>query len=51
MKEPAPQSPFTELAAAAVQLHEMFRAFLDAGFTEYQALQLAVAIIVRGGAA
>jgi len=35
-----PISPLTELAAGAVQMHELFRAWVDAGFTEQQAMQL-----------
>lgn len=42
-----PQSPLTELAVAAVQTHELFRAYIDAGFNEQQALQLVIAIILR----
>jgi hypothetical protein len=30
----------TELAQAAAQLHELFTAYVDAGFTEQQALYL-----------
>jgi hypothetical protein len=40
-----PNPPITELAAAAVQLHELFRAYVDAGFTEPQAMQLCVALL------
>lgn len=35
-----PVDPITAMAAAAVQLHEMYQAFVDAGFTEDQALEL-----------
>lgn len=38
MNEPA--DPITELAAAAVQLHELYEAFMEAGFTDRQALEL-----------
>jgi hypothetical protein len=46
MTDPTP--PLTELAAAAVQQHELFRSWVDAGFTEDQAMQLLVAILIRG---
>jgi hypothetical protein len=49
-----PQPPLTELAAAAVQQHELYRSWVDAGFTEDQAMILLVAILtgrVGGGAA
>lgn len=48
-----PQPPLTELAAAAVQQHELYRSWVDAGFTEEQALQLLAGIImvsIGGGA-
>ena len=38
--------PITELAAAAVQQHEAFRAWVDAGFTEVQALELLKTIVL-----
>ena len=37
-KEPA--SPFTELAAGAAQLHELFVTLCKSGFTKRQALYL-----------
>ncbi|MFE7485447.1 hypothetical protein [Streptomyces sp. NPDC057552] len=43
---PEPTDPMTELAAAAVQLHEMYQAYVGAGFTEQQALELTKAVIV-----
>ncbi|MGQ4733313.1 hypothetical protein ACUN3E_37360 [Streptomyces sp. Ju416(a)] len=43
---PEPTDPMTELAAAAVQLHEMHQAYVEAGFTEQQALDLTKAVIV-----
>ncbi|MFD3740457.1 hypothetical protein [Streptomyces sp. NPDC058629] len=50
---PEPTDPMTELAAAAAQLHEMYQAYVDAGFTEQQALDLTKAVIVAniGGGA
>ncbi|WAZ20211.1 hypothetical protein STRCI_001312 [Streptomyces cinnabarinus] len=41
-------APITELAAMAVQHHEAFQAWVDAGFTEAQALDLLKTIILRG---
>lgn len=35
-----PEDPITQLAAAAVSLHELFIAYVGAGFTEPQALYL-----------
>ncbi|MCQ1575364.1 hypothetical protein [Streptomyces parvus] len=43
---PEPTDPITALAAAAVQLHEMHQAYVEAGFTEQQALELVKAVIV-----
>ncbi|MFF8299571.1 hypothetical protein ACF07M_29985 [Streptomyces globisporus] len=40
-----PEDPITELAAAAVQLHEAFNAYLEAGFTEQQAFELVKTIL------
>lgn len=40
-----PQSPITELAADAARQHEVFRTWVDAGFTEDQALKLLIAVI------
>ncbi|MFF7142256.1 hypothetical protein ACFZB5_13540 [Streptomyces nodosus] len=38
-------SPLTELAAMAVQNHELYTAYVHAGFTETQAMQLLIAIV------
>ena len=35
-----PQEPMTALAEGAAQMHEMFTAYVAAGFTEAQALYL-----------
>lgn len=35
-----PSSPITELAAGAAQTHELFLAYVGAGFSEAQAMQL-----------
>lgn len=45
MTSPGPTSPITALAAAAAQMHELFRAYIDAGFTEAQAMQLLCTLI------
>lgn len=37
---PEPEDPITQLAQAAVGLHELFTAYIGAGFTENQALYL-----------
>jgi hypothetical protein len=36
----APQDPMTALAEGAAHLHEIFLAYVNAGFTEAQALHL-----------
>lgn len=41
-------SPITDLAASAVQLHELFTAFTDAEFTEGQALRLLIGVMTAG---
>lgn len=41
----APESPLTELAAAAAQLHELFVSYVNAGFTENQALRIVIGVI------
>ena len=38
--------PFTALLEAAFQLHEMFAAYIRAGFTEDQAMDLTKAVLV-----
>lgn len=38
--------PITELAGQAAQLHELYLAFIQAGFTEAQAFDLVKAILV-----
>ncbi|WP_165969578.1 hypothetical protein [Nonomuraea terrae] len=37
---PDPEDPITQLAAAAVGLHELYVSLVAAGFTESQALHL-----------
>ncbi len=43
---PDPEDPITQLAAAAVQLHEAYLAYIEAGFTEQQAFALTRAILI-----
>jgi hypothetical protein len=43
--ESAPIDPITELAAAAAQMHELFTAYTDAGFSHAEALQILIAIV------
>ena len=35
-----PNDPLTLLRQAAVQMHEMFKTYVEAGFTDHQALYL-----------
>lgn len=54
MGDDMPQDPMTELAASAHQLHELFVAYVNSGFTEQQAMRLVCAILqggIAGGAA
>ncbi|MFE9286727.1 hypothetical protein [Streptomyces olivaceus] len=50
--DPCPQDPVTHLAAATVQLHELYGAYIAAGFTEAQALELVKVVLAvsMGGA-
>lgn len=43
---PEPEDFITELAAGAAQLHEVYLAYINAGFTEMQAFELTKAILV-----
>lgn len=43
-----PADPLTSLAAAAVQMHELFTAWVSAGFTDAQAMQLLCALLAAG---
>lgn len=45
MPEDTPASPLTDLAAGAAQLHELFTAYVAAGFTENQALRLVIGLL------
>lgn len=42
----APEDPITQLQAGVAQQHEMFTAYVDAGFTRPEALKIIIAIIV-----
>jgi hypothetical protein len=44
---PDPTDPITELAAGAAQLHEVYLAYLEAGFTDTQAFELVKALLVH----
>lgn len=45
MAEPSPQErEFLEFASAAVGMRRLFLSYIDAGFTESQALQLLIGI-------
>ena len=44
-EQPGFQEPFSQLMASAVTFHELFRSFVDAGFTEDQALTLLVTVM------
>lgn len=43
---PEPTDPITSLAEGAAQLHEVYLAYLHAGFNEQQALALTKAVLV-----
>ncbi|MFB6955463.1 hypothetical protein ACFCYB_00145 [Streptomyces sp. NPDC056309] len=44
----SPQDPITHLAAGAAQLHELYTAYVDAGFTPDQAMQIVLTILTAG---
>jgi hypothetical protein len=46
MDDNTPGDPMTQLAAGAAQQHEMFMAYVEAGFTRPEALKIMIAIIV-----
>lgn len=46
--EEMPASPLTELAQGATALHELYRSYREAGFTDSQAMYL-IACMVCGG--
>ena len=42
--EEMPTNPFSALAEAAMSMHELFGAYVDAGFSEGQALYLVACV-------
>ena len=45
MNDKLPTDPITGLTEAAVQLHELYESFVEAGFTGPQAMQMVCAIV------
>lgn len=45
MSDELPDTPLTALAEGAAQLHEMYTAYLDAGFSEERAFDLTVTVL------
>jgi hypothetical protein len=43
--------PLTELAKGAAQIHEMFTAYVDAGFSRPEALQIIIGVLTAAMAA
>jgi len=41
-----PADPLTGLAAGVAQQHEMFTAYVDAGFTRPEALKIIIALLI-----
>jgi hypothetical protein len=50
-QESGPADPVTVLAAGAAQAHELFTAWVDAGFTDRQALYLLGQVMAASAAA
>jgi hypothetical protein len=46
MSNEMPETPLTDLAASAVQLHEMYTAYMDAGFPEHRAFELVTTVLM-----
>jgi hypothetical protein len=44
-ENPGPEDPITSLAEGAAQMHELFMAYLHAGFTRAEALQIMISIV------
>jgi hypothetical protein len=42
-----PGDPLSALAAAAAQMHELFLAWVGAGFTRAEALQMIIAVLTK----
>ena len=45
MPDDAPPDPFTQLAEGAAQQHELFMAYVNAGFTRAEALQILLGVM------
>jgi hypothetical protein len=43
-----PVDPLTDLVKGAVQVHEMYCAYVDAGFSRKEALQIIIGILTAG---
>lgn len=46
MPDEEPRDPLTQLAEGAAQVHELFLAYVSAGFTRPEALHLVTAMVV-----
>jgi hypothetical protein len=46
MPDDLPENPLGELAVGAIQLHEIYRSYIAAGFTNEQAFELSKTILV-----
>lgn len=46
MSDEMPDSPMTALAEGAAQIHEMYAAYMDAGFPEERAFDLVSAVLL-----
>lgn len=42
----APEDPITQLQAGVAQQHEMFMAYVEAGFTRNEALRILISVII-----
>lgn len=42
-----PDAPLTALAEGAAQVHEMYEAYMDAGFPEQRAFDLTVTVLLH----
>ena len=43
-----PGDPMTALAEGAAQMHELFTAYVDAGFSRSEALKILIAVVTAG---
>ncbi|MER6980150.1 hypothetical protein [Streptomyces carpinensis] len=44
----SPHAPITDLTAGAAQAHELYSSYVEAGFTEDQALRITIGILTAG---